>query len=85
MKADMTDAWWQPRNHIDRRPVLLARNRVQAAFRVWLAEQEFTEVDPVCLQVSPGNEAHLHGFGTQAIGNDGVARPCIWRPARNLR
>ncbi len=74
MKADMTDAWWQPRNHTDRRPVLLARNRVQAAFRLWLADEGFTEVDPVCLQVSPGNEAHLHGFATDAIGNDGVAR-----------
>ncbi|MES2667870.1 MAG: EF-P lysine aminoacylase EpmA [Pseudomonadota bacterium] len=74
MKADDAFAWWQPRNHETRRPVLLARNRVQAAFRGWLAEQEFTEVDPVCLQVSPGNEAHLHGFATDAIGNDGVAR-----------
>ena len=23
---------------------------------------------------SPGNEAHLHGFATDAIGNDGAAR-----------
>jgi lysyl-tRNA synthetase class 2 len=26
------------------------------------------------LQVSPGNEAHLHAFGTDAIGNDGSVR-----------
>ena len=32
-------------------------------------------MDPAALQVSPGNEAHLHGFATEAIGNDGVARP----------
>lgn len=43
--------------------------------RGWLANEGFTEVDPVALQVSPGNEAHLHGFATEAIGNDGVARP----------
>ena len=32
------------------------------------------EVDPVALQVSPGNEAHLHGFATEAIGADGQGR-----------
>ena len=67
--------WWHPARHADRRPVLLARNRAQAAIRVWLAEEGFTEVDPAALAVSPGNEAHLHAFATQAIGNDGVPRP----------
>jgi elongation factor P--(R)-beta-lysine ligase len=66
--------WWTPSLHADRRPVLLARSRIQAAIRGWLAGQGFTEVDPVALQVSPGNEAHLHGFATTAIGNDGVGR-----------
>jgi len=67
--------FWSPSRHRDRRPVLLARNRAQAAIRSWLAGEDFTEVDPVALQVSPGNEAHLHGFETRAIGNDGQARP----------
>ncbi|MEO6301264.1 MAG: EF-P lysine aminoacylase EpmA, partial [Paracoccaceae bacterium] len=58
----------------DRRPLLLARGRIQAAVRGWLAGEGFVEVDPVALQVSPGNEAHLHGFATEAIGNDGVGR-----------
>lgn len=66
--------WWMPRIHADRRPLLLARNRIQAAMRGWLAERDFTEVDPAALAISPGNEAHLHGFRTEAIGNDGVAR-----------
>jgi lysyl-tRNA synthetase class 2 len=66
--------WWSPARHADRRPVLLARNRIQAALRGWFAEQGFTEVDPACLQVSPGNEAHLHAFATTAIGTDAVAR-----------
>lgn len=70
----MGGAWWDKARHADRRGVLLARNRIQAALRVWLAEQDFTEVDPVALQVSPGNEAHLHAFATESIGNDGVAR-----------
>ncbi len=67
--------WWTPAIHADRRPILLARNRIQAAIRGWLAGDGFTEVDPAALAISPGNEAHLHGFATEAIGNDGVARP----------
>jgi lysyl-tRNA synthetase class 2 len=67
--------WWSPAFHADRRPLLLTRNRIQAALRGWLAGEGFTEVDPAALAISPGNEAHLHGFATQAIGNDGVPRP----------
>jgi elongation factor P--(R)-beta-lysine ligase len=71
----MTESpWWTPERHADRRPLLLARNRIQAGTRNWLAGEGFVEVDPVALQVSPGNEAHLHGFATEAIGNDGVGR-----------
>ena len=68
-------AWWRPTFHADRRPILLTRNRIQTAIRAWLAGEGFTEVDPAALAISPGNEAHLHGFATQAIGNDGVPRP----------
>ena len=67
--------WWSPDRHSDRRPLLLARNRIQAALRGWLAAHDFTEVDPAALQVSPGNEAHLHAFATEALGHDGSARP----------
>ncbi|MCA3454333.1 MAG: EF-P lysine aminoacylase GenX [Rhodobacter sp.] len=67
--------WWDTARHADRRPALLARNRIQAAIRTWFTGQDFVEVDPSALQVSPGNEAHLHGFATAAIGNDGVAHP----------
>lgn len=70
-----TSPWWSPTRHTDRRPLLLARNRIQAAVRGWLADQDFIEVDPAALQISPGNETHLHAFETAAIGNDGVARP----------
>ncbi len=67
--------WWDATRHTDRRPLLLARGRIQTAIRGWLGENGFTEVDPVALQTSPGNEAHLHAFATSAIGNDGQARP----------
>jgi len=73
--SDPSSPWWSPEIHADRRPLLLARNRIQSAIRGWLAAQGFTEVDPASLQVSPGNEAHLHGFATAMIGTDAVARP----------
>lgn len=66
--------WWDAHRHADRRPLLLARNRIQRAIRDWLDNEGFTEVDPAALATSPGNEAHLHGFATDAIGNDGRAR-----------
>lgn len=69
------DQWWRPEVHEGRRAGLLARNRIQAALRGWLAAHDFVEVDTAALQVSPGNEAHLHGFATTAIGNDGLGRP----------
>ena len=66
--------WWAPERHADRRPLLLARSRFDAAVRLWLAERDFMVVDPPGLQRSPGNETHLHAFGTTMIGNDGVGR-----------
>ncbi len=69
----MTNAspWWMPHIHADRRPLLLARNRIKAALRAWFGAQGFVEVDTACLQVSPGNEAHLHAFETRLMGADG--------------
>jgi lysyl-tRNA synthetase class 2 len=53
--------------------VLLGRNRIEGAARAYLAGEDFLFVDPPGLQRSPGNEAHLHAFQTEAIGNDGAA------------
>jgi lysyl-tRNA synthetase class 2 len=69
------EPWWSPKTHAERRPLLLARNRIKTGLQGWLAQEGFTEVDPSALVVSPGNEAHLHGFATLAIGNDGVGMP----------
>lgn len=62
--------WWTPDRHADRRPFLVGRARIKSAFRTWFTEQNFIEVEPACLQVSPGNEAHLHAFTTQRIATD---------------
>jgi len=67
--------WWSPSVHADRRPILLARGRIEAAVRAYLAGHDFVLVDPPGLQRSPGNETHLHAFGTVMVGNDGVGKP----------
>jgi lysyl-tRNA synthetase class 2 len=61
--------------HADRRGLLLARNRIQAEIRGYFAAAGFVEVDTPGLQVSPGNEAHLHAFATEAIGHGGERTP----------
>lgn len=58
------------RSHRDRRPVLLARNRIQYAIRGWFLDRGFVEVDPACLVVSPGNEVHLHALETCVVAPD---------------
>jgi lysyl-tRNA synthetase class 2 len=67
--------WWQPETHADRRPFLLARGRIVAAIRRWFEAQGFLEVEPAILQVSPGNETHLHAFATQLDAPDGARCP----------
>jgi lysyl-tRNA synthetase class 2 len=62
--------WWDPSAHADRKPFLAARGRITVAVRRWFEAQGFTEIDPGCLQVSPGNEAHLSAFGTELVGPD---------------
>ena len=67
--------WWTPHVHADRRQRLLARNAIAAALRGWFAAHDFIEVETAALQVSPGNEAHLSAFATEAVGADGSKRP----------
>jgi elongation factor P--(R)-beta-lysine ligase len=70
-KPPETSPWYDQQRHEDRRPFLLARNRILSATRGWFAARDFLEVDVPALVVSPGNEAHLHAFSTQLIHNDG--------------
>ena len=64
---------WSPQRYADRRPFLVARNRVAAAVRGWFAAEDFLEVETPVLQRSPGNEAHLEAFATELVGPDGAA------------
>lgn len=67
--------WWHPGRHADRRPLLLARGRIKAAMRAWFEERGFIEVDPGILQISPGNETHLHAFATTLVNPAGKRQP----------
>ena len=53
--------------HADRRPLLMARSRIITAVRAWFAARDFVEIEAGILQVSPGNEAHLHAFATDLV------------------
>jgi lysyl-tRNA synthetase class 2 len=63
----MTDSspWWDRDVYADRRPFLLARGRILSALRDWFRRRGFLEVETPALQVSPGNEVHLHAFATE--------------------
>jgi len=61
----MTQQFWQPERHADRRPLLLARGGIKAALHGWFAAEGFVEVETGAMQLSPGNETHLHGFASE--------------------
>jgi lysyl-tRNA synthetase class 2 len=63
--------WWTVERHADRKPFLLARQAITRAVRAWFEEQEFAEVETAILQVSPGNETHLHAPCTEVVRADG--------------
>ena len=62
--------FWLPGVHAARRPFLLKRGKIAAALRAWFAAHDFIEVETSALQVSPGNETHLHAFATELIAPD---------------
>jgi elongation factor P--(R)-beta-lysine ligase len=64
--------WWTASRHADRRPFLTARSRIVRDLRLWFDGQGFTEVETAILQVSPGNETHLHALATELTGPDGT-------------
>ncbi len=49
------------------------------AVRGWFEAGGFVEVETATLQISPGNEAHLHAFATEALATDGARAPVYLR------
>ena len=64
--------FWTFDRHTARRPALLIRGKIAAAFRQRFDAEGFLEVDPSALQASPGGEAHLHAFATRLRETSGA-------------
>ena len=64
--------WWERDRHADRRLFLTARGQITRALRNWFDTQGFTEVETGILQVSPGNEVHLHAPATVVTAPNGT-------------
>src|SRR3977135_660449 len=71
VRNDQISPWWSKARHADIRPFLMARSAVTKAIRAWFDEQGFAEVETAILQVSPGNETHLHAPRTELAGAGG--------------
>ena len=69
---DQFSPWWSAARHADIRPFLTARSAIAKAVRAWFDEQGFVEVETGILQISPGNETHLHAPRTELAGADGA-------------
>jgi lysyl-tRNA synthetase class 2 len=69
---DQPSPWWSAARHADRKPFLMARSAITKAVRAWFDEQGFAEVETAILQVSPGNETHLHAPRTELTRADGT-------------
>ena len=64
--------FWSAARHADARPFLRARGAITRALRAFFDAQGFTEVETAILQVSPGNEIHLHAPRTELTRPDGA-------------
>jgi lysyl-tRNA synthetase class 2 len=64
-EIDQLSPWWSAARHVDRRPFLTARSAITKAVRAWFDQQDFAEVETGILQISPGNETHLHAPRTE--------------------
>jgi elongation factor P--(R)-beta-lysine ligase len=63
--------WWTAERHRDRRPFLRARSAIMRSLRTWFEGEGFIEVETGVLQVSPGNETHLHAPAVDLTAPDG--------------
>ena len=57
----------------------MARAAIAKAARAWFDVRGFVEVETAALQVSPGNETHLHAFAAEIVGPAGQRAPLYLR------
>ncbi|MEZ5834284.1 MAG: EF-P lysine aminoacylase EpmA [Geminicoccaceae bacterium] len=66
--------WWHSHRHADRRPFLIDRQSILRTLRDYFEGEGFIEVETPILQISPGNEIHLHAFRTELLDTAGCGR-----------
>jgi lysyl-tRNA synthetase class 2 len=64
--------WWDLSRHGDRRAILRTRNAIAYGVREYFATRGFTEVDTGMLQISPGNETHIHALAVDVRDPEGT-------------
>jgi lysyl-tRNA synthetase class 2 len=67
--------WWEPNRYADKRPFLQKRAAITERVRRYFDSEGFTEIETPILQLSPGNETHLHAPRTELTGRDGNRLP----------
>jgi lysyl-tRNA synthetase class 2 len=71
VENDQLSPWWTPARYADVRPFLTARRAITRAVRDWFEARGFSEVETAILQISPGNEIHLHAPRTELTDASG--------------
>jgi lysyl-tRNA synthetase class 2 len=64
-RVDTPSPWWDQARYGDRKPFLRGRAAITTAARAWFTARGFVEVETGILQISPGNETHLHAPSTR--------------------
>ncbi|MGH6779295.1 MAG: EF-P lysine aminoacylase EpmA [Bradyrhizobium sp.] len=72
MSSKEPSPFWSASRHADIRPFLSARGAIARGLRAWFDARRFTEVETGILQVSPGNETHLHAPRAELTRPDGA-------------
>jgi lysyl-tRNA synthetase class 2 len=78
MTSPATPPSWHPDHFARRKPYLDIRQRVMRAIRGYFEGEQFDEVETPALQISPGNEVHLHAFKTELRDPHGGANQTFY-------
>src|SRR5262249_53890232 len=68
---DPISPFWMAARHADRRPFFMARAPITTTLQKWYEGKGLSEGETAILQVSPGNETHLHAPRTELAHADG--------------
>ena len=77
--APSASPFWAPHVHADRRPLPVGARPDRGGLAGLVCGARLRRGGDRRLQVSPGNETHLHAFATTLAAPDGAARGCYLR------